>query len=137
MILRWGRLYQTYHKKPYNSATVSKEVRKLYSDPYVKKRGGIFEYILGGSLDTTLLNVRVFDEATKRSDYEKQTTAAKTKGISNCPLCAVGRNANMGKIWKLAEMDADHVTAWSKGGNMALKNGEMLCITHNRAKGNR
>lgn len=35
------------------------------------------------------------------------------------------------------EMDADHVTAWSKGGDSSAKNCQMLCITHNRAKGNR
>lgn len=34
-------------------------------------------------------------------------------------------------------MDADHVTAWSKGGATNLANCEMLCVTHNRAKGNR
>jgi 5-methylcytosine-specific restriction endonuclease McrA len=41
------------------------------------------------------------------------------------------------RIYKLNEMDADHVTAWSKGGDTALKNCQMLCVTHNRAKGNR
>ena len=46
---------------------VSAEVQKLYSDPYIKNRKGIFEYILGGSIDTKLLDVRVFDEATKKS----------------------------------------------------------------------
>jgi len=34
-------------------------------------------------------------------------------------------------------MDADHVTAWSKGGSTSLSNLTMLCVTHNRAKGNR
>ena len=34
--LEWGRLYETYRKKPYNSKTVSDEVKKLYGDPYVK-----------------------------------------------------------------------------------------------------
>ena len=34
-------------------------------------------------------------------------------------------------------MDADHVTAWSKGGATNNDNCEMLCKTHNRAKGNR
>jgi hypothetical protein len=42
------------------------EVQKLYGDPYVKNRKGIFEYILGGSVDTKLLDVRVFDDATKK-----------------------------------------------------------------------
>ena len=46
-------------------------------------------------------------------------------------------NANKNKIWKLAEMDADHVAAWSKGGATDKNNCEMLCKTHNRAKGNR
>jgi len=44
---------------------------------------------------------------------------------------------NKSKIWKLAEMDADHVDAWSKGGETKAKNCQMLCKTHNRAKGNR
>jgi 5-methylcytosine-specific restriction endonuclease McrA len=34
-------------------------------------------------------------------------------------------------------MDADHVAAWSKGGATDTKNCQMLCKTHNRAKGNR
>ena len=38
---------------------------------------------------------------------------------------------------KLEEMDADHVTAWSKGGSTAIENCQMLCKTHNRAKGNK
>ena len=33
-------------------------------------------------------------------------------------------------------MDADHVTAWSKGGASDIKNCELLCKSHNRAKGN-
>ena len=135
--LEWGRLYEEYHKKSYNPAKVSAEVRKLYGDPYIKNRKGIFEYILGGSTDTKLLEVRVFDEATKRSTYELQTAKAKKKEESNCPLCAVGHDANKGKIWSFGEMEADHVSAWSKGGKTTAKNCEMLCKTHNRAKGNR
>ena len=135
--LEWGRLYETYKKKPYSPQQVSEQVKTLYADPYVKNRKGIFEYILGGSTDTKLLEVRVFDEATKKSVYAKQKTEAEKKGISNCPLCAVGNNTNKNKIWTLAEMDADHVSAWSKGGATDIKNCEMLCKTHNRAKGNK
>jgi len=135
--LEWGRLYETYRKKPYNSKTVSDEVKKLYGDPYVKNRRGIFEFILGGSTDTKLLEVRVFDDAIKKSVYTKQTAEAEKKSISNCPLCALGHDSNKTKIWKIAEMDADHVTAWSKGGATDIKNCEMLCKTHNRAKGNK
>lgn len=135
--LEWGRLYETYHNISYNPTKVSKQVRELYADPYVKNRKGIFEYILGGSKDTKLLDVRVFDEATKKSVYATQTAKAEKKGESNCPLCALGHDANKSKIWKLADMDADHVTAWSKGGETNIKNCQILCKTHNRAKGNR
>ena len=135
--LEWGRLYEEHHETAYNPSKVSKEVKNLYSDPYVKSRKGIFEYILGGSVDTQLLTIRVFDDATKNSVYAAQTDKAKAKGISNCPLCAIGQDANKNKMWKLNEMDADHVSAWSKGGATDSKNCQMLCITHNRAKGNR
>lgn len=135
--LEWGRLYETYHRQPYDPQKVSTEVRNLYADPYVKNRRGIFEYIHGGSLDTKLLDVRVFDEATKKSVYAAQTQESVNKGISNCPLCALGHDANKNRLWKLAEMDADHVAAWSKGGATEMKNCQMLCKTHNKAKGNK
>ena len=135
--LEWGRLYETFHKNAYNSKKISKQVNELYGDSYVKNRKGIFEYILGGSKDAKLLNVRIFDEAIKKSVYSKQTKNAKTKNISNCPLCSVGHDSNKSKIWNFNEMDADHVTAWSKGGKTMINNCQMLCKTHNRAKGNR
>ena len=135
--LEWGRLYETYRKQPYNSKTISEQVKNLYADPYIKNRKGVFEYILGGSTDTKLLEVRVFDEATKKSTYAIQTAEAEKKGISNCSFCAIGHDANKTKMWKLTEMDADHVTAWSKGGATDTKNCEMLCKSHNRAKGNK
>jgi len=135
--LEWGRLYEAYRKKACNPAKVSVEVQKLYADPYIKNRKGIFEYILGGSVDTKLLEVRVFDEATKKAVYTTQTAKAEKKGESNCPHCTIGHDANKSKIWGFNEMDADHVSAWSKGGKSDIKNCQMLCKTHNRAKGNR
>lgn len=135
--LEWGRLYEKHHTTAYNPAKVSAKVQKLYADPYIKNRKGVFEYILGGCTDTKLLEIRVFDEATKKAIYAAQTAKAEAKGASNCPLCAIGHDANKSKIWKLGEMDADHVAAWSKGGKTASQNCQMLCKTHNRAKGNR
>lgn len=135
--LEWGRLYETYHTKPYNPKKVSEEVKKIYADSYVKNRKGVFEYILGGSIDAKLLDIRVFDEATKKAVYTQQTQIAESKGESNCPLCVLGHDSNKTKIWKLADMDADHVSAWSMGGATDIKNCQMLCKTHNRAKGNR
>lgn len=135
--LEWGQLYEKYHGQPYDTESVSVEVNKLYGDPYVHNRKGVFEFILGGSVDYKLLNVRVFDDATKKSTYRIQTNIAKENNVSNCPLCAIGHGSSNIKIWNLTEMDADHVTAWSKGGSTDAKNCQMLCKTHNRAKGNR
>ena len=135
--LEWGRLYETYHNNAYDPSEISKKLRKLYADPYVKNRKGIFEFLLGGLNDTKLLEIRVFDEAIKSSIYSVQTQDAVKKSVSNCPLCAIGHDSSKSKIWKMAEMDADHVTAWSKGGTTDAKNCQMLCKTHNRAKGNK
>lgn len=135
--LEWGRLYEMYHTHAYDPNAVEKKINELYADPYVKNRKGIFEYILGGCLDSKLLDVRVFDEATKRTVYTRQTADAATRGVSNCPLCALGSDSNKNRVWKQNEMDADHVSAWSKGGATDISNCQMLCKTHNRAKGNR
>ena len=89
----------------------------------------------GGEKETKLLSVRVFSEKEKKQVYAKQTADAERKGVSNCPLCAVGHAANAKRIWELGEMDADHVAAWSKGGATDIANCQMLCKTHNRAKG--
>lgn len=135
--LEWNRLYELYHNQPYDPKQVSKLIQQLYADPYIKNRKGIFEYILGGCIDTRLLQVRVFDDATKKAVYMTQTTKARKQGVSNCPLCALENNANRTRIYSLSEMDADHVTAWSKGGTTDITNCQMLCKTHNRAKGNK
>ena len=135
--LEWGRLYETYHKQPYDPQKVDERVAELLDDPQVENKSGVFEYVLGGEQDTKLLNVRVFDEKIKRQVYKLQTDDAELKGISNCPYCAIGHEATKTRIWKLSEMDADHVSAWSKGGTTTIENCQMLCKTHNRAKGNR
>ncbi|MCL2712183.1 MAG: DUF262 domain-containing protein, partial [Methanomassiliicoccaceae archaeon] len=135
--LDWGKLYEEYHARSYDPSKVSDSLQRLYDDTYVKNRRGIFEYILGGEKDTRLLDVRIFDDATKQLTYKQQTDEAKAKGSSNCPHCAIGHDAAKSRIWDLKDMDADHVAAWSKGGLTDAKNCQMLCKPHNKAKGNR
>lgn len=135
--LEWGRLYEMYHKKPYNPKELSNKINELYLDDFVKNTKGIWEYVLGGEEDKRLLDIRVFDDNVKKQVYKKQTDKAEQQGLSNCPLCAIGNNANKSKIWKLKEMEADHVDAWSKGGLTTAENCQMLCVTHNRGKGNK
>lgn len=135
--LNWGELYERFHNQPLNHAKLSQDVLELIQDDYVTNRKGIFEYVLGGCLDTKLLNIRLFDKTTMRKVYQQQTEKAKVQKVSNCPYCAIGHDANFQRIWKQEEMDADHVAAWSKGGSTDIKNCQMLCKTHNRAKGNK
>lgn len=135
--LDWGRLYEQYHDHAYDAEEISRNVKQLYGDEYIKNRRGIFEYILGGSEKKNLLDIRFFEDSVKRIAYDRQTANAKEHQVSNCSYCAIGHESNKTKIWLLNEMDADHVTAWSKDGATTPENCEMLCKPHNRAKGNR
>ena len=135
--LPWGEYYEKYHSISYNPNDVHNKLKELYSDYFVKNRKGVYEYILGGCVDTELLDIRIFDEVTKKTVYNKQTSEAQSCGKSNCPICAMGNDNNKARIYKLSEMDADHVTAWSNGGSTDINNCQMLCKTHNRGKGNK
>ena len=48
--------------------------RHRYESFYVKGKKGIFEYILDGCQNTKLLNVRVFDEPTKKAVYANHSS---------------------------------------------------------------
>jgi len=136
--LPWGELYEKYHKNSYNPSEVHEKLQELLSDESVTDKKGIYEYILDGCKNPKFLNIRIFDDRTKKSVYAKQTAEAKEKNVSNCPYCAMSDNqAMMKRLWKYAEMEADHVTAWSKGGSTSVENCQMLCKTHNASKGNR
>lgn len=135
--LEWGRLYETYHSTPYDVDHVNARVSALRADEYVRCPRNVYEYVLGGEREKQLLDIRIFEASAKREAYNRQTREAEAHGVSNCPLCAAGGNANSTRIYRIEEMEADHVTPWSKGGSTAPENCEMLCKMHNRAKGNR
>ena len=135
--LNWGAFYERFHTNAYDPNEVHNKLKTLYADYFVKNRKGVFEYILGNCVDTKLLDIRIFDNVTKQTVYEQQTANATAHDVSNCPLCAIGNDSNRRRIYKLKEMDADHVTAWSNGGATDISNCTMLCATHNRAKGNK
>ena len=134
--IAWNTLYERYGDKGYNTTEMTAAAKDLLSDPQIQSKKGIYEYLLGGKTDTKLLNVRVFTEAVKKRVYKRQTDAAEQQGVSNCSYCAIGHDEKKAKICALKEMDADHVTAWSKGGSTEESNCELLCKSHNRAKGN-
>ena len=94
----------------------------LRADDAVRYKKGIYEYLLGGKQKPQLIDVRIFDAKQKATKYEQQTKVAQAAGVSNCPTCASRSDNNKTRIYKLSEMDADHVTAWSKGGATDLSN---------------
>jgi hypothetical protein len=121
--LPWGHLYNEFHRNEYDADKIETAVAALMADSCVNNKKGIYYYILNG--DKRHLEVRIFDDKTKISKYEQQG------GI--CPECqAQGKT----RIYSFKEMDADHITAWSKGGASTINNCTMLCKFHNRSKGN-
>ena len=91
---------------------------RLLDDEDVSNQKGIYEYLLDGN--EKHLNIRAFTSKVARTAYERQ------KGI--CPKCD--------KHFELEEMQADHITPWSKGGKTTLDNCQMLCADCNRRKSN-
>ena len=75
----WGDLYTRFHMNSYNPDDIHEKIVKLDSDPFVLNKKGMFEYVLGNCEDTKLLNIRVFDDVTKKAAYNKQTQEAKKK----------------------------------------------------------
>lgn len=136
--LEWNKLYEAYHGKAYDLTLLNTRIQMLLDDPCVTDKKGVYEFVLGGEVDTKLINIRIFSDQVKQTAYKLQTAKAEAEGHSNCPYCAISNNLDeKNKIYKMKEMDADHVTAWSNGGATDLSNCQMLCKTHNRAKGNR
>lgn len=43
--LKWGELYERYHKTAYDPAVVAEKVKELYESFYVKEKKGIYELI--------------------------------------------------------------------------------------------
>jgi 5-methylcytosine-specific restriction endonuclease McrA len=134
--LDWGNLWMNFAKAGHDPQTVTSRVRALIDDPYISSKRGVFEYVLGGEQTKNLLGIRVFSAPQKQRQYDTQAIQAKRDGISNCPHCVIENSSNKAKIWPLSGMEADHVSAWSKGGESIEENCQMLCMTHNRLKGN-
>ena len=112
--LDWCHLYNEYHNRIYNSATMAAEVKRLHEDEDVKKAKGIYEFLLCRDTDPfagRLLNLRVFDKRDKLAAYSRQN------GI--CPVCK--------EHFEFEEMEGDHIKPWSKGGQTTPDNCQMLC----------
>ncbi len=117
--LPWGVYYNEYHDRSYNANKLEQETARLMADEDVTKKSGIYEYLLSG--DERWLNIRAFSDRMKREAYERQ------EGI--CVKCR--------ERFAIEEMEADHITPWSKGGATEPGNCQMLCRDCNRRKSDR
>lgn len=117
----WGYLYNDFYTQTakINPNTLENNIRELMIDDEITNKKGIYTYVLSGNERT--LNLRAFTPKQKREMYEMQD------GI--CVVCK--------KQFTLSEMDADHITPWSQGGQTEIDNGQMLCKEDNRRKSNR
>ena len=114
--ISWGDLCDKYKDKMFDTVELEQEIQALMMDDDVSRKSGIYPYVL--TRNEKYLSIRMFTESQKRAAYERQ------KGI--CPKC--------GKHFELKEMEADHITPWSKGGRTVSENCQMLCQECNRRK---
>ena len=114
----WGKLYHDFRNNHYDTTLLEQEIDRLMQDDDVTSSKGIYLYVL--TRQERFLNLRTFDQRTRRAAYEAQQ--------GRCPLC--------GMTYKYEEMEADHIIPWSKGGHTTADNCQMLCIECNRTKGN-
>ncbi len=112
----WGFLYKNFKDKLINQKEVEEEVKRLILDDDVTNNKGIYPYIL--TRKEKYLSLRAFSDSQKLAVYELQ------KGI--CPHCK--------KHFDIEQMEADHITPWSKGGHTVKENCQMLCRDCNRKK---
>lgn len=114
--IEWGFLYNTYHTQNYDSKKLENRILELIDDDEVDTIKGIYEYLFDG--EEKHLNLRQFDDKTKRKVYEKQG----------------GICANCGNHFEITEMEADHIDPWHDGGKTTIENCQMLCKHCNRVK---
>ncbi len=117
--LDWGLWYNKLKDTPLDSKKLETQVTELMQDEDVTNRKGIYQYVLFG--DEKHLNIRQFKESDKRYAYEGQ--------LGICVKC--------GEHFSFEEMEADHITPWSKGGKTERDNYQMLCKQCNRRKSNK
>jgi len=115
--LDWGNLYNQFKDGLYDTDKLEDEIKALMIDDDVTRKKGIYQYVL--TRDEKHLAIRAFTPAMRRAAYERQG------GI--CPKC--------NKHYEIDEMEADHITPWSKGGRTSADNCQMLCLEDNRRKG--
>lgn len=125
--LDWGKFYDDFKSQTFNANELEEQVKTLMADDEVQAKAGIYEYVLYGQEKS--LNLRAFDNATKRTVYERQN--------GHCPYCDKEQGGeHINETYAFEEMEGDHIIPWSEGGKTSLDNCQMLCKRHNNLKSN-
>lgn len=129
--LPWGIWYNQYLRGELkgnlihmDAVTIEDKLVSMLQDDELEDTNtkDMYKYIIDGH--ETHLKQRVFDKKTAMAVYEAQD--------HKCPYCvSEGKNIE----YDFADMDADHIIPWSKGGKTERDNCQMLCKHHNRSKG--
>ena len=115
----WGPLYSRFGQENLDTAKLEDKISQLLKDEDVTRKSGVFDFVLSGS--ERALSIRAFTDNMKREAYERQS--------GFCPACDEPKQK-----FDISEMEADHITPWSKGGKTIATNCQMLCKPHNRIK---
>ena len=118
--LPWGIYFNKYGNEKRDPDALEARIAAMLRDDEdvgdITNQRGIYEYLLDG--DERHLSIRQFSDKMARTAYERQG------GV--CPKC--------GRKFAIEEMQADHITPWSKGGRTTAENCQMLCADCNRRK---
>ena len=114
--LDWGRLYREHNNKVQDGERNAAEIKRLVDDE-VQNPKGICEFILTG--DEQHLYKRTYSAETKKRIFKLQGGKCKRCGIKG----------------PVANMEADHILPWSKGGLTTEENCQVLCKSCHRDKG--
>lgn len=116
--LPWGPMYDANRDRTdLDPNALEARVQELMADEDVTCKSGVYRYLLDG--DERRLSIRAFDKRTQRATYETQG--------HRCAVC--------GGEFGLADMHADHIVPWSRGGHTVPDNCQMLCRDCNLKKG--
>lgn len=83
----WDRLWRSYRHAVTDPVAFEARCIELVNDDEVNGERGVVEFVLGGETDGRLLNLRQFDNPTKKRVYNQQTKDTQSRGVSNCPDC--------------------------------------------------
>lgn len=118
--VEWGLFYNQHKNKKYDARANSEQADELFAragdwDSGIKK-SGIYEYLITG--ERLAVYTRAFNP-------HQRTAMHKAQG-GKCAKCEAKKT--------VAEMDADHIKPFGRGGETVTANGQMICTNCHAAK---